>query len=228
VGKVAQICGVSNRTVLNWINAGKIKAHALPSGHFRIHVDEVRAFMSAHDMAAPARLTEADAIQQSLCWNRADLTGDHRCAECKVFHTQAWHCFVLRSADGDASVGCDEVCAECAYYREVVRPLADALELEGQPCAVSRGGVILAANGALQTLLRRSAADVVGESWSALAAGDDLALLFARDAGSADSSPLGSCEGALVLRGGDQLEVTFVVAPFPRVWGAVQVRLAPR
>ena len=36
VGYVAKRCGVSNTTVLRWINAGQLPAFRLPGGHFRI------------------------------------------------------------------------------------------------------------------------------------------------------------------------------------------------
>ena len=84
VGKVARMCGVSNRTVLNWIGQGKIEAHALPSGHFRVHVDEVRSFMQANEMELPARISEAAALRDTLCWVRRDLTPGHNCASCAV------------------------------------------------------------------------------------------------------------------------------------------------
>lgn len=74
VGKVARMCGVSNRTVLNWIAQGRIEAHALPSGHFPVHVDEVRTFMQSNEMELPAKISDAAALRDTLCWSRRDLT----------------------------------------------------------------------------------------------------------------------------------------------------------
>lgn len=230
VGKVARMCGVSNRTVLNWIDQGRLNAHALPSGHYRVHVDEIRQFMSAHKMEAPTRLTEADAIQASLCWRRRDLTGSHDCASCAVFATQAWHCFVLRTLMDDGQTGCDVTCSECSFYREVYRPIGESLELDGHPCAVSRGGVLLAVNSSFVSLLHQPAASLPGARWLDLAKADDLTPLQARsvEIGAADATSITHIPGFLLRRTGLEVPVTFLVAPFPSVYGAVLCRIEQR
>jgi excisionase family DNA binding protein len=227
VGKVARMCGVSNRTVLNWIGQGKIEAHALPSGHFRVHVDEVRSFMQANDMELPARISEAAALRDTLCWVRRDLTQGHDCAHCQVLATQAWHCFVARERHGDAAVGCDTPCSGCRYFKSVVRPIGASLELDATACAVSRGGVILGANSQLGALLQRSPADLVGVSWSELAELDDPSALLtsSQDPASVAATRIRRVEGALVRRRGDAHPAVFMVAPFPRMWGALMVRI---
>ncbi len=226
VGKVARMCGVSNRTVLNWIGQGKIEAHALPSGHFRVHVDEVRSFMQANDMELPARISEAAALRDTLCWVRRDLTQGHDCASCAVLASQAWHCFVARDHLGDAAVGCDAPCAACRYFKSVIRPIGASLELDATACAVSRGGVILGANSQLASLLQRSQAELVGMSWRDLVQMDNLAplLVSTQDPTSVAATRIRRAEGSLV-RSRDSQAAVFLVAPFPRMWGALLVRV---
>ncbi|MFZ1083181.1 MAG: response regulator [Candidatus Kryptoniota bacterium] len=50
VGRAAQICRVTTRTINNWIRAGKLKAYALPGGHFRIWPSDLRKFLKEHSM----------------------------------------------------------------------------------------------------------------------------------------------------------------------------------
>ncbi len=230
VGKVARMCGVSNRTVLNWIGQGKIEAHALPSGHFRVHVDEVRAFMQANDMELPARISEAAALRDTLCWVRRDLTRGHDCSRCQVLATQAWHCFVAREQLGDAAVGCDVPCSGCRYFKTVIKSLGASLELDAQACAVSRGGVLLGANSQLCTMLQRSQSDVVGLAWRDLALVEDLRplLISEQDPSSMAATRIRRVEGQLLRKRSGQMAVAYMVAPFPRMWGAVLVRVEAR
>jgi len=44
LGKVAKRCSVSRTTVYRWIINGHLKAHALPSGHFRVNPTDLDAF----------------------------------------------------------------------------------------------------------------------------------------------------------------------------------------
>ena len=227
VGKVARMCGVSNRTVLNWIGQGKIEAHALPSGHFRVHVDEVRSFMQANEMELPARISEAAALGDTLCWVRRDLTGSHDCARCAVLATQSWHCFTARARLGEAAVGCDVACSACRYYKTVVRPIGASLELDATACAVSRGGVILGANSQLGALLQRAPSELVGAAWSDLVELEPLdALLYSsQDPSSVAATRIRRVEGRLVRKRGLSQPAVFMVAPFPRMWGALMVRI---
>ena len=48
VGVVAKHCGVSNTTVLRWINNGEIPAFRLPGGHYRIDSRDFSSFMDRY------------------------------------------------------------------------------------------------------------------------------------------------------------------------------------
>lgn len=56
--EVAAACGVSPRTVSNWIRDGAIPAHRTVGGHGRISLEDLRTFMSARGMPIPAYLGE--------------------------------------------------------------------------------------------------------------------------------------------------------------------------
>jgi excisionase family DNA binding protein len=50
VGFIAKGCGVSNTTVLRWINAGQLPAFRLPSGHYRIESKDFSEFLSKYSI----------------------------------------------------------------------------------------------------------------------------------------------------------------------------------
>jgi excisionase family DNA binding protein len=55
--EVAAACGVSPRTVTNWIRDGAIRAHRTVGGHGRVAVDELRRFLASRGIPVPAELT---------------------------------------------------------------------------------------------------------------------------------------------------------------------------
>lgn len=59
-GEVAKYCGVSVRTVINWIQKGRLAAHQLPGsrGDNRVSKADLLAFMSALDMSVPEELKD--------------------------------------------------------------------------------------------------------------------------------------------------------------------------
>ena len=50
VGFIAKRCGVSNTTVLRWINARQLPAFKLPGGHFRIERNDFSKFLDRYNM----------------------------------------------------------------------------------------------------------------------------------------------------------------------------------
>ena len=54
--EVAAACGVSPRTVGNWIRAGSIPAHRTVGGHARIAADDLRRFLDDRHIPVPASL----------------------------------------------------------------------------------------------------------------------------------------------------------------------------
>ncbi len=49
-GEIAQICRVSQATVLNWIRDRGLKAFATPGGHYRVLPSELREFAERYHM----------------------------------------------------------------------------------------------------------------------------------------------------------------------------------
>jgi excisionase family DNA binding protein len=47
---VAEHCGVSKVTVLEWIEEGRLSAFRLPKGHYRIYRDDFMNFLEAHNI----------------------------------------------------------------------------------------------------------------------------------------------------------------------------------
>ncbi|MFN7131065.1 MAG: response regulator [Myxococcales bacterium] len=56
--EASQFLGVSLPTVVNWIKAGRLKAHRTPGGHRRIARDELASFIRRHAMPMPPELAE--------------------------------------------------------------------------------------------------------------------------------------------------------------------------
>lgn len=52
VNQASQYCRVSPQTIVNWINAGKLKAYKTAGGHRRIHKTEMDLFLKEHEMPA--------------------------------------------------------------------------------------------------------------------------------------------------------------------------------
>jgi excisionase family DNA binding protein len=50
VNQASEFCGVSPQTIVNWINADKLKAYKTPGGHRRIHKTDIEAFLKKHGM----------------------------------------------------------------------------------------------------------------------------------------------------------------------------------
>ena len=65
VGFIAKRCGVSNTTVLRWIEKGQLPAFRLPAGHYRIDREDFAEFLISHGMPLPKghlRIEEAAEI----------------------------------------------------------------------------------------------------------------------------------------------------------------------
>jgi len=58
-GFVAKRCGVSNTTVLRWIEKGELPAFRLPAGHYRIGRKDFADFLTNCGMPVPDRASES-------------------------------------------------------------------------------------------------------------------------------------------------------------------------
>ncbi len=57
--QVAKLLDVHHTTVINWINVGKLKAHATPGGHRRIEPDDLEAFVKRFEIPVPKEIKKA-------------------------------------------------------------------------------------------------------------------------------------------------------------------------
>ncbi len=60
VFKASQYCSVSPKTIINWIDAGHIKAYRTPGGHRRINLKDLEAFMTKQGIPIPESVLEDD------------------------------------------------------------------------------------------------------------------------------------------------------------------------
>lgn len=60
LGKVAQYCGVTRKTILRWVQDGLIESFKLPSGHHRVPPQELIRFLRSHDMPVPPELEQEE------------------------------------------------------------------------------------------------------------------------------------------------------------------------
>jgi len=65
-GDVADYCHVSLRTVLFWIEEGKLHTYKTPGGHNRIKRSEFMEFMKKHEMPIPARFIHPEQRKKIL------------------------------------------------------------------------------------------------------------------------------------------------------------------
>lgn len=176
--KVARLCGVSGRTVLKWIAQGRLKAHKLPSGHYRIHEDVVQAFMANRE-DQPGSALDVTMGESPYCWTRQPSSHAIQCVNCLVRRIYAVHCFVLRAQVGDEHMQCAQPCDECAFYREI-GTISEVLEFDSEPCVVARAGIVLGVNSAFRDLCQLGDRQVIGMGWDQFAPVEELENLAVR------------------------------------------------
>jgi len=57
--EVANICGVANMTMINWIKKGYITAMTTPGGQYRLYPDVVKHFLETRGMKVPPEINAA-------------------------------------------------------------------------------------------------------------------------------------------------------------------------
>lgn len=229
VGEVAEQCGVTRRTVLNWITKGRLDAARLPNGRYSVHEAVCKAFMAQRNLAAAQRARWTWPGKGEHCWLCNADREDHRCWACMVYRAHAMHCFAVRAELGDGAVGCDEPCARCSYYVDLCAESA-SLDIIRTSCVLARAGMIIGANLAYQQLLGRELDDLVGRSWLSTVAPEERARLGATSRGLRSATltaPMG-IDLVLVHRDGHPIPVRAVVEQFPRIWGATLTTMIPR
>ena len=60
--EIAQLCSVDITTVINWINAEKLKAYKTPGGHRRVKRQDLLDFFQKYNMPVPAEMIKDSAV----------------------------------------------------------------------------------------------------------------------------------------------------------------------
>jgi len=58
VGEISRLMGPGRATIQRWISKGKLKAYFLPSGHSRVHVDQLVDFLKHYDLYLPVEVLD--------------------------------------------------------------------------------------------------------------------------------------------------------------------------
>jgi excisionase family DNA binding protein len=119
-GQAARYCLVSPGTIANWIADGHLSAQRTRGGRFRILVDDLRRFMTAHGMQTAA--LDNDFALRPTCWefwaslDRSRTPGacGLKCAECPVYRSGARVCHVVRPLLPGGTLRARS-CKECVY-----------------------------------------------------------------------------------------------------------------
>ncbi len=113
-GEIARQCGVSQRTVIRWIERGQLKAYQLPGrGDNRVEPEALLLFLRQHGMPVPEALQPA---------NRRVLIVDDEPSMAKAMAR------VLRRAGFETAVACDGFQAGSLLYSH--KPAVMTLDLQ--------------------------------------------------------------------------------------------------
>ena len=78
VYEASRFCGVSAKTIANWIESGHIEAYRTVGGHRRIPARALASFMEEKKMPVPPELREDEASQRSSRTKRILIVDDDR------------------------------------------------------------------------------------------------------------------------------------------------------
>lgn len=62
--RVARLCQVTPATVAHWIDQGHLKGHRTPTGHRRVAVEDLVAFLRDHGMPVPPEFESIEPVAQ--------------------------------------------------------------------------------------------------------------------------------------------------------------------
>ena len=73
--QIGKFCQVNIRTVIRWIETGKLKAYSTPGGHRRVKWSDLTAFLNQNKMPIPKELEEARKKKILIVDRDADFLG---------------------------------------------------------------------------------------------------------------------------------------------------------
>jgi excisionase family DNA binding protein len=74
--EVANICGVVNQTIINWIRNGHLKAFTTPGGQYRVYADDLSAFLDDRGMHTSEEILQL--LVEEANWNTMLLVDGNR------------------------------------------------------------------------------------------------------------------------------------------------------
>ncbi len=123
-GEAARHCLVSPDTIANWIANGHLQAQRTRGGQYRIWVDDLRTFMTAHGMRTD--LLDQDLGLSPTCWEfwaSLDQTSgcphaELNCGQCPVYRSHASVCHEVRPLLPGGTLRAPS-CVDCIYFATV-------------------------------------------------------------------------------------------------------------
>ena len=113
--ELAQLCGVSRFTIINWVNRGKIRTMKTVGGHCRIPISEAISFYETFHREKTGVTTES----LCHCWEypqKADC--EKECKNCLLYKSRINYCFVVVREFGKEVIHCKGDCLNCDYFEE--------------------------------------------------------------------------------------------------------------
>lgn len=136
--EVGRFCRVSSQTVKRWLERKLLKGYRVgPSGHWRILLPDLVAFMQSHGIPFPSEAEIGFDLQQIYeahmglprCHEffakdkghviPSQQEKENPCEGCLVYRVGALACYALREEVDHRKLYCVKPCEECEYYRFV-------------------------------------------------------------------------------------------------------------
>jgi len=118
--ELAQLCGVSRFTIINWINKGRINTIKTVGGKNRIPVTEAASFLESMNRQSLYK-AENNLSPGALghCWEHPQKTNcDNRCKSCLMYGREVDYCFIVVRQFGKGVIRCKGDCLRCDYFCE--------------------------------------------------------------------------------------------------------------
>ena len=123
-GEASRHCLVTPDTIANWIASGHLPAQRTRGGQYRIWVEDLRSFMSAHGMRTD--LLDRDMGLSPTCWEfwgSLDQTQQcphsaTNCSECPVYRSHADVCHEVRPLLPGGTLRAPS-CVDCIFFATV-------------------------------------------------------------------------------------------------------------
>ena len=109
--QMAEMCGVSRFTIINWVKQRKITTIKTAGNHRRILLGESLRVLES------LSLKNQSPESQTNCWMfHAERAESGKCRNCLIYKRHIDACFLLVRLFGQEKLGSGGICCECGYY----------------------------------------------------------------------------------------------------------------